>query len=56
MGGSKYHYERAIIGPPAKRHSNIECKGVMSGSKYHYERAIIGPPAKAILTLNAGFV
>ena len=22
MRGSKYHYERAIIGPPAKRHLN----------------------------------
>ena len=21
-GGSKYHYKRAIIGPPAKRHLN----------------------------------
>ena len=24
-GGSKYHYTRAIIDPPAKRYLNIEC-------------------------------
>ena len=29
FGGSKYHYKRAIIGPPAKRHLNgVSLEGV----------------------------
>ena len=40
MRGSEYHYERAIIGPPPKRHLNgVSLAGADDGP-----------------TLNAGFV